>query len=223
MRATPRLFLAASVLAFAAPALAAGGHHAVDDAALLEPGRCQLETWWDREDGGARSLLHAGPACRLGAVELGLHVDRVRADGTGSSSVAGAQLKWARAIGSEWSAGVVLALVAHDRAPRFLGSSIVVPITLQASETVLAHVNVGRDFRHHAADAHRAGLALEWAPLSAWSFVAERFREGGANFWRAGTRWAITPQASLDLSRTRVLDDGAVSWWTLGFTWVFDR
>lgn len=54
------------------PAQAAGGHPAVDDANLLEPGQCKLELWGERESGAARTLVHAGPGCRVGAVELGL-------------------------------------------------------------------------------------------------------------------------------------------------------
>lgn len=223
MRASTRSLLAAAALTAAAPAFAAGGHHAVDDAALLETGQCQLETWWDREDGGDRSLLHAGPACRLGAVELGLNVDRLRVEGNGATTIGGAQIKWASAFSSDWSAGVVIAAAAWDRSPKFLGGSVVVPITWQTTETLLTHVNLGREFWHHRPDTHRAGLALEWAPMDAWSFVAERFREGGVNVWRIGTRWTITPQANVDLSRARGLADGSPSWWTLGFTWVFER
>lgn len=50
-------------------ARAAGGHHAVDDAAILEPGQCYIETWLGRETRGARRLLHAGPACRVAGVD----------------------------------------------------------------------------------------------------------------------------------------------------------
>lgn len=203
---TPRKLLALGMLATAlstgTSARAAGGHHAVDDAALLEPGQCQLETWWDRESGGARTMLHAGPACRVGPVELGLNVDRVRLDGTGTTSVAGAQVKWARTVDNVWSAGVVFNLAAQDHVPRYLGSTLVVPVTWQTTETLLTHVNVGRDFRHGRPDTSRAGLALEWSPLTAWSFVAERFRESGANFWRAGARWSFTPSMTLDLCRS---------------------
>ena len=216
----------AAALVSAAPALAAGGHHAVDDAALLEPGQCQLELWWDHESGGARSLLHAGPACRVGAVELGLNLDHVRLDGTGTTSIAGAQLKWARDVGNGWSAGVVLWLAGQDRAPHNLGSTIVIPVTWQATETLLAHVNVGRDFRPGERDLNRAGIALEWTPLGNGSLngslIVERFREGGANFWRAGARWALTPMSSVDLSRARGLDSSAGAWWTLGLSWVFE-
>jgi hypothetical protein len=55
----------AGALACAPSAHAAGGHHAVDDASILEPGQCQVESWVDRENGGNRSTLHAGTACRV--------------------------------------------------------------------------------------------------------------------------------------------------------------
>ena len=35
----------ASLVAMAARA--AGGHHSVDDATILDPGQCQLETWFE--------------------------------------------------------------------------------------------------------------------------------------------------------------------------------
>ena len=76
----------AAVLGFALQeAHAAGGHHAVDDAAILEPGECQVETWADRERGGDRTLVHVGPACRIGPLEIGVNLDRTRM--VGSSAV----------------------------------------------------------------------------------------------------------------------------------------
>lgn len=48
---------------------AAGGHQAVDDATLLDAGRCKFERWAERDTGGARSLYHLGTGCRVGAVE----------------------------------------------------------------------------------------------------------------------------------------------------------
>lgn len=213
----------AAGLAVGTSARAAGGHHAVDDAAQLEPGQCQFETWGDRERGGARTLLHVGPSCRVGPVEVGLNVDRLRLGGTGTTTVTGAQVKWARGIQDGWSAGVVFSLAAQDQAPRYLGSTVVVPVTWQATETLLIHANIGRELRHDQQDTARAGLALEWSPLAPLSFVAERFREGGANFWRAGARWSLVPSLNLDLSHARGQQSGAPAWWTLGLTWVFDR
>jgi len=210
-------------VAAASASHAAGGHHAVDDAALLEPGRCQIETWHDHGLGTGRSLLHLGPACRVGAVELGVDVNRVRAAGSGTTTVTGAQVKWARAINADWSAGVVFGVAGHDGAPQFLGSALVVPVTWKASETLLAHANIGRDFRHGQSDSRRTGIALEWTALATASFVAERFDEGGASFWRAGARWAITPALDFDISRASGLGHAGSAWWTVGLTWVFSR
>jgi hypothetical protein len=83
------------------------------------------------------------------------------------------------------------------------------------------HGNVGRDFQRAQPDSSRAGIAVEWTASAAWSLVAERFGEGGSDFWRAGARWNITPSASVDFSRARAL--GGAAWWTLGFSWVFER
>lgn len=215
--------LPAALLACSLPARAAGGHHAVDDAAILDPGQCQVETWADREAGGARTLLHAGPACRVGQVELSLNLDRTRLSGTTTTTAAGPQLKWATALDERFSLGLVLSTTWQDRRPHRAGSTLVVPLTWQAAETLQVHVNAGRDFRRHEADSGRAGAALEWAPWPAWSFVAERFRESGADYWRVGARRMLTPDLNVDLSRARGLDGAAPAWWTAGLTWAFDR
>lgn len=209
-------------LCAAAPASAAGGHHAVDDAVLLEPGQCQFEAWYDRASGGGQTLVHAGPACRLGAVEVGLNLDRSRAAGSAAARVGSVQLKWAHSLGGGWSSGLVLGLAARDRAPHEAAATVIVPLSWQAAEGLLAHVNVGRDFRRGQRDSRRAGLALEWTPSLAHSLIAERFDEGPARFRRFGVRWAWSPAANVDLSRSRGID-GGTSAWTLGFGWVFER
>ncbi len=57
-------FARASVLlaglgAVSLSAQAAGAHHAVDDAAMFDVGKCKLEGWAERETGGARSTTWA--------------------------------------------------------------------------------------------------------------------------------------------------------------------
>ena len=95
-------------------------------------------------------------------------------------------------------------------------------ITWQASSTLLAHVNIGRDFRRNEADTFHGGVAVEWAPLRNWSVVAERVKEGGGSFQRAGVRWTLTPAASIDLSRAQAVGADSRAWWTLGLTWVWN-
>lgn len=193
-------------------------------AALLEPGQCQIETWFDRATGSAHSLLHVGPACCVGEVELGRNVDRERRAGTPSTTAFGPQVKWAVALNDDWSASIVLSTTGRNRSPRYLGSTVVIPVTWRVGEPVLVHLNVGRDIRRADRDTYRGGgLALEWAPLETCSFVAERFRDNGGNYWRTGARWALTSTSSVDLGRAGGVGGSALLWWTLGVNWAFAR
>lgn len=226
LAARPAAGLCTALLGLSSAALAAGGHHAVDDAAILDPGQCQLETWVDRDAAQGRGLLHLGPACRVGAVELGLNLDRSSGAGASSGTALGPQIKWAHAVTEQLSVGLLGAASWDSRprqASRYLGSSLVVPLSLQLSEQWAAHLNLGRDFRAGRADSSRAGAALEWAPQQAWSLIAERFREGGLNAGRLGGRWQLSRALSLDLSRASGLGTHPPSWWTLGLNLVVDR
>lgn len=206
------------------PAHAAGGHHAVDDAVILEPGQCEVETWFDRERASARTLTHIGPACRAGSVELAFNADSVRQDGLGRHTAGGPQLKWAHALTPTFSVGAVAAMTWRDRSPRALTATVVLPITWQPDPLVAMHVNLGRDYRRGGEpDSSRSGVALEWIPLAQWSFVAERFRDSGASHWRAGVRYQVSDRLSLDVSRAEGLRHRTSAWWTIGATWGFGR
>jgi hypothetical protein len=202
---------------------AAGGHHAVDDAAMAEPGQCLVETWVDRQQGGGRSLLHVGPACRVGAVELGLNVDRTRAQGAGTVGFAGAQVKWAHDFNAAFAAGAVLAATMQDGSPRYAGTTLVLPFTFTPDPALRLHLNLGRDFRAHLPDTSRWGTAVEWTVVPQWDLIAERFREVGVTHWRAGARWTLLPTLSIDLSRAQGVHHARPAWWTVGVNWVFAR
>lgn len=219
-----RLGAAAALLGMALQeAHAAGGHHAVDDAAILEPGQCQVEAWADRERGGGRTLVHLGPACRLGPLELGLNLDRTRLAGSDATVAAGPQIKWAVPLSESLSVGMVLLAAWQDPRPRFAGSTAVLPLTWQPTESLAVHVNLGRDFRRHGPDMPRHGAALEWTATPHWSFVAERFRESEAGFLRLGARYTVNDALSVDLSQARGVAGGTPAWWTVGFNWTFLR
>lgn len=205
---------------------AAGGHHAVDDATILDEGQCQLSAWSERERHGARTLHHLEPGCRVGPVELSLGLERQREDEIGRTTHASPQLKWVYPLHDRLSVGVVARAHWQNEPATSLhatGSTLLVPLTWQASDSLKLHLNLGRDFERHAPNTSRAGAALEWMPTAQWSFVAERFRESTFNHWRLGVRWIVTPNLNIDLSQARG-DHGRVpAWWTLGATWAFDR
>jgi hypothetical protein len=211
-----------ALLLAAGSAWAAGGHHAVDDAEILEPQQCELEGWFSRARGGERGL-HAGANCRVGPVELGVASEYARFAGE-SASAWGLEAKWATEVAPGLSLGAKVgpAWAAHVR-PRYQCVSASALATWKARDNVALHANLGRDFVHRGEDQGRYGAAVEWAPAPAWSLMAERYKEEGTHFVRGGVRFLGGEDWSVDLSRSHRLSGPATSAWTLGGTWSFDR
>lgn len=77
------------------PALASGGAHVVDDAAVETVGVCHLETWVSRT-GRDSGLLNASPACTfrfLPTAEIGGAVQHARSDHVRPSTLAEPSVK----------------------------------------------------------------------------------------------------------------------------------
>jgi hypothetical protein len=213
--------LAAAALALAMPTFAAGGHFAVDDASLLEPGQCGAESWVSRDTGGDRSL-RAGAACRVGAFELGAAGEHAR--GGGSETRWNLEAKWARPLSERFAIGfdVQPARQAHAR-PHYEGTSVAALATWRARPELAVHANLGRDLLRGAPDQPRAGIAVEWSPGGPWSWTGERYLEEETHFVRAGVRWQAGEAWSIDFSRAQRLAGPAASNWTLGVNVEFAR
>lgn len=209
-------------IAAAGPAWAAGGHHALDDAAILEPRQCEAESWFSRSRGGQR-LVHAGGACRAGPVELGLAAEHARQDGAGETGYS-VQAKWAAELAPAFSAGLSLAAgwQAQGR-PRFQGTTAVGLATWTPREDIALHLNLGRDFVRAGRDANRAGASVEWTPRENWSLTAERYVEERTHYVRAGVRWAVGDAWTVDASHAHRLRGDGGSGWTLGVTRLIGR
>ncbi len=222
---TPGAVLGWVALAFAAacplPALAAGGHHAVDDAAILDAGFCKAEGWASRATDGTRGL-HVGNGCRLGPVEMSIGFDRARGD-EGTTRNAGLQLKWATEVAPGLSAGLSLAPGWSPGArPRERSTTLTGLLTGSVGETVRWHVNLGRALNNPGADETRGGISADWTFRPGWQVMAERYKQDGGHFARAGLRWQPADGWTLDLTRAlRVAGAGAAAT-TLGFTFEFD-
>lgn len=214
--ARPIAFLFA---ALAAASHAAGGHHAVDDATVLDPGQCQLETWADHfgPGGGAQ---HVGPACRVGDVEIGANLDRTRFDAAPSARFAGLQAKWVTRLSETVSTGIEVG-PSWTRG-RYDNTAVLVPLTWQPAADWLVHLNAGRQWNRVGPDRKLAGIATEWQLNDKLGFVAERFNDAFGRAARLGARWQVTPEVSLDLSRARAFADERGHWWTFGVTVVAD-
>lgn len=219
MSSAHRLRIAVSLCcAWATTAHAVGGHFAVDDATILDVGQCQLETWLERS-GSAGELLHVGPACRVGPVEIGLNADRAQATGRSPVTFAGPQVKAVAALSDQLDVGLVAGVAWQGQAPHRIAASLYAPLSVRVQPSVRLHANAGRDRVEHGSTTSRAGVALEWQAHDRVALIGEGFRQFGANVARAGVHWEAGA-FSVDLSRA--FSARASGWWTLGVNWAFD-
>ncbi|MBI5275002.1 MAG: hypothetical protein HY854_00945 [Burkholderiales bacterium] len=220
----PRLVIAAKAAIHAfflagASSFAAGGHHAVDDAAILDPGQCELESWLTRAR-GPEKLLHAAAGCRVGPVELGIGADYARAGGASQTGWSG-QVKWATSLAEGFSGGVVLVPVwANHARPRYQGTTALALLTWAPRDDVALHLNLGRDFVHGGPNDNRSGISAEWTARAGWTLLAERYVESQTHLLRGGVRWAVSETLSVDASHAHRLSGPGVSGWTIGATWL---
>lgn len=212
--------LALALAACCGGAHAAGGHHGVDDAALLEPGACKVEGW--RTDGRAANLLHAGTGCRVGPVELGASADHAR-EADASTTGYALQVKWAGEVREGLSLGVSLApgWLGHAR-PRHQGTALMGLATWQATDTIRLHGNLGRFEARQATGETRGGVSADWTFRPGWQVMAEGFKADGGRFVRAGLRWTPADGWTLDASRAVKTHGAGESSWTFGLTREFD-
>lgn len=203
------LLACAGLLAFMADGHAAGGHFDVDDAAVLDPGHCQYEAWVAREPRAAATLLHVGPGCRVGPVEIGVNFERAWLPSETRSSL-GPQLKWvadplvgALSAGVAWNAYFDLT---HGGAP---AHTAYVPLTWWAAEKLWVHANLGADWSAAHVRTRRIGVSGEWAANETLTLIAERVKFVGAWTSRVGARFNLNESISVDLSAARVAPRGA--------------
>ncbi|MES2631699.1 MAG: hypothetical protein V4669_01940 [Pseudomonadota bacterium] len=215
---TPRHRALAGLLLIAScAAQAAGGHHAVDDAAILDAGSCEIESWISKAGGGSR-LLHAGAGCRVGPVELGVGAEYARQGGV-SETLYQVQAKWATALSSSVNVGLSLtALSAAHTRPSYQGTTGSLLLTWAAREDINVHLNIGRDFVHRGPRLNRSGVSAEWTFQEGWSLVGERYAQDLSQFARLGVRGNLAPGWTVDFSRAQRLRGPGESDWTLGLT-----
>jgi len=204
-------------LSLCAPVWAGGGHFAVDDAIILGPGECDIESWATHADGG-NALAHAGLQCGAFGAEWGLAAESVHEDGS-QRTLYGAQLKWAREWQPGWHAGFSVTPARQTRErPGYVGSNVSALLTWMPGEHLAVHVNAGRDLLQAQPDQGRHGAAIEWTLQRQWTLVLERYLLDATQFARAGARWVASERWSVDLSRAYKLHGERASNWTLGVT-----
>lgn len=191
--AAPFALLLAAALA--APAAMAGRPLATDDAAIVEPGACQLESWLERQPSERRFWLN--PACNpFGRIELSFGGARVRTDAAGataSTTVTAWQLKPLLREVDDDTPGFALAL--RDERDRrvhagTLGNTSLTGIASVplAGQALLAHLNLGvlRQRGDEARWRTPWAAALDGALGATTRVAIEAFGPGSG-----GTRWQL--------------------------------
>ena len=200
MRRSP---VAVSLTVFAAHAGAAGGRFDVDDATVVDPGRCQVEAWVVRAPAAAATIAHLGPGCRVGPVEVGINLDRFSTSGNGRTLL-GPQLKWVvDPLVGKFSAGVAWN-ASYDLTNRGRpAQTIYLPFTWWAAEKLWVHANIGMDRDFAGTRWHRQGLSGEWAVSDKFTVIGERVKFLGDWTSRLGGRFNVSETLSIDLSAAR--------------------
>jgi len=184
-------------VAVAIPAFA-GRPLATDDAAVVEDGACQLESWVERARDSRSAWVNAG--CNpLGGTEFSLGGARGREDGASAFTVQQWQIKHLLRSPEGTQPGFALAVggqrLRHERSGQtFLKGIATVPL---AGHAHLLHLNLGAS---HARgdDGHRAravwALAYDTQVASGTRAAVETFGTAGerAN-WQVGLRHELVP------------------------------
>lgn len=221
-RLLPRL-AAASVIAMPLPAMAAGGAHGVDDAAVETPGACHLESWVSDLGGGDR-LVNFSPACTPEAVptvEIGGSVQQVGPRGE-RRWLAGPAVKWTLREGAGRGPAVGLAgsVLVDVRSGHLDSAALFVPVTFRPAKKVTVNLNAGGGHSRGEGAHMLYGAQIDVAAGQGVALMAEIFgRPDQRPTLQAGIRWTLDrDRIDLDLLGGRQGGAGGEGNLTLGFT-----
>lgn len=206
-----------------ASALAAGGAHAVDDAEVVEAGRCEVETWATHYDPGA-SLFSVSATCSaktLSEVEWTLAAARLLDEQTTLS--AAFKWHWGRAGSSSIGLAGSVAVTSVKDGGAELG--LIVPVTWEVTPEFRMSLNAGvihATEGPNSLDGYVGGQA-EVALTDGLDLMVEAFdrsrTEPGAQI---GMRWSPSEARSTYDLLVGHRTDGESDWSvTLGWTLAF--
>jgi hypothetical protein len=198
----------------------ATGPYAVDDAAVGDPGHCQVETWASAA-GNGDLIAVVQPACvvNLGVpVELTGTLQPVRADGEWID-LKGWQIKFiVLRIGDLLVATSVGTLVDAGSGDSLTLANL--PMTIKLNDNLRFNINAGWLFDSAADSNHLfTGVAAEWDFRTSWTLIAEVFGLTGieeAPRMQAGLRYAPMKDVDLDVIYGHNIAGERASWITLG-------
>ena len=201
----------------------AGRPMVVDDAAIVDPGSCQVEAWTQRTHG--QREYWAMPACGVGGWELGVGWGHVGTDDAAAYRTRAIRAKtvFHPLETNGWGIGLTLADQYREGGGLAGDLTALVPLSVSLLEDrVLLHANAGWT----RPQATRRGGALwaaglEWAVAGPFTLTLESYgTRRGHGYTQAGLRLdAIPGRLALDAGAgQRLGQGGAERYLTLGMT-----
>lgn len=199
---------------------AAGGHHAVDDARILDPGHCHVENWYERHRGGDY-FFNIGPACHFAGLEWTLGIERDRLDGARTWALT-PQVKGAIQLAdSNWHIGGIIGGSWREEDNRMGNGYFIVPLSW-ISDPLEFHFNVGYDLNKDERNDWRYGASVYRTLFGPVDGVLEIFNEADEWFGQVGLRWNVIPDTlMLDFSAAHSEFRSGDRWLTFGLTYEF--
>lgn len=211
------------LLAAAGQAFAAGGAHVIDDAAVETPGTCHLESWVTLSSGNG-ALINSAPACTRETwpnLELGGFIAHSWAQGADDTLIGLSPKLVLRSEDHGFGVGIATSVGYGIDQHRFETASVVVPLTIPASDKLRFNLNAGwlwtrAGYRHEMF----VGAQAEIAVVRNLNLMVETFtRDQGKVGGQAGLRWTVAGGAvDLDLIGGCHVDGVTRSAITLGVT-----
>ena len=231
-------FASAGLSALLFPALTWAARPMItDDANVVDPGSCQLESWVKHS--GLGTERWALPGCNFfGDIEitLGGSSQSARDDPSSEWTVLQFKKRWIKLEPGQW--GISTSIGHVDARPRYTGLPVNstlfpvrdgylnVPMTYLSPKGWVVHVNVGW-IQHHLDQKDRPtwGLGGEW-PINQRSYlIAETFGESGTRTkYQMGFRTWIKPQKlQVDTTMGQPIGIGGDQRWiSIGIRWLGD-
>ncbi|MGH8083253.1 MAG: hypothetical protein ACREP7_21935 [Lysobacter sp.] len=202
----------------------AGASLYVDDAGIVAPGHCQLESWLRASAPGRE--FSAVPACHVAGTELGLGLSDYAEPAQARVAAFGAKRVLHEASSQRWALAASLGANWNASRGAFDGWNFNLPLSFaaDAAQRRRWHFNLGWSAPRHGRDALTAGIGLEQALDSRWSALAEVFADHrGDRIAQLGLRCEIDAARSLDVLIGQRDGDARSPWLTLGFNLLLPR
>jgi len=194
-----------------------------DDARIVDPKSCQLESWIKHPKGSTE--FWAQPACNFtGSLELTVGGAITRADGSSNTST---QLLQGKTLFKPlevngWGLGLAAGVARDPRAGAGRGSDLYAYVPARFSfldDKLVMHTNVGwlheQDTRKHRMT---WGLGSELQlHEKTWLIAETHGQNNGRPFVQVGVRhWLVPDRVQFDVTWGSRVGDGSQRWFTLG-------